>query len=466
MATTQPKSGVTEYTTTTGTGPVTLTGAATGYRGWVSADDGKVFHYAIRQAGTTFEVGVGTYDHDSRQLTRTTIKANKDGTTSPLNLGAGTKEVSIVLPAELTAMLDSVGEWAADQHWNGYRQYLDADQDSWIDCATDDVLKAYLNAIQVLELGFDSLTIIGTNDTAAEGPYLVLKRDSASPAASDVLGGVYIQGKDGSGTTQSAFRARASWTAVTAGAHASQASFAIAKSGAFQIVLVMAPDALSAPAGVDIFTGGKTSRSFATNGCEIRENGVLVASSNEAGGPCYINRNSTDGKLINFTKDGVNINGINLAAGDLQYLGFTGVHQAEWSVSIDGAPFEVRGTVVSFAPGTIPVSSGGRDRMRIRPACGPVDRCVYGVIANRVPAMDGSPSWLHVEAVGDSVIRVIGDVQAGRFLRASTVPGVAEQIPDDAPATMETMSCVVARATQDSPDNGGERLVPCVLMAG
>ena len=105
MATTQPKSGVTEYTTTTGTGPVTLTGAATGYRGWVSADDGKVFHYAIRQAGTTFEVGVGTYDHDSRQLTRTTIKANKDGTTSPLNLGAGTKEVSIVLPAELTAML-------------------------------------------------------------------------------------------------------------------------------------------------------------------------------------------------------------------------------------------------------------------------------------------------------------------------------------------------------------------------
>lgn len=455
MATTQPKSGVTEYTTTTGTGPVTLTGAATGYRGFVSADDGKVYHYAIRQAGTTFEVGVGTYDHDSRQLTRTTIKANKDGTTNPLNLGAGTKEVSIVLPAELTAMLDSVGEWAADQHWNGYRQYLDADQDSWIDCATDDVLKAYLNAILVLQMSSDTLTLFGTDDTASEGPLLVLRRDSASPAASDVLGGFYIQGKDGNGTTQSAFRARASWTAVTAGAHASQASFSIAKAGAFQIVLVMVPDAVSAPAGVDIFTGGKTSRSFATNGCEIRENGVLVASSNEAGGPCYINRNSTDGTLLNFTRDGGSVATITVSAGTVTYNTFTGGHWSEWKAGQEGE--EQLGTVVATADGLFEHPSNQLPLIR---AAIQGDPCVYGVISARLPGgADGS--FLLVNGLGLGRIRCIGEIQRGDLLRVSATPGVAEAQSDDI-----VRSTTIAKATQNSPDNGGERLVPCVLMAG
>ena len=463
MPTTQPKSGVIEYTITTGTGPVTLTGAATGYRGFVSADDGKVFHYAIRQALTTFEVGVGTYDHDSRQLTRTTIKANKDGTTTPLNLGAGTKEVSIVLPAELTAMLDCVGEWAADQHWNGYRQYLDTDQDSWIDCAEDDVLKAYLGAIQVLQITNNTTTLFGTDDTAGEGPVFVLRRDSASPAASDVLGGYYIQGKDNSGTTQSAFRARTSWTSVTAGAHASQASFAIAKSGALQIVLVMVPDAVSAPAGVDIFTGGKTSRSFATNGCEIRENGVLVASSNEAGGPCYINRNATDGTLINFTRDGGSVATVSVASGSVTYGPFTGNHWGDWAVGVSpdhdrlGTVLASTGRLLAERPDPIYELTPARRG----------DRCVLGVWGGRqvTRILDNEDHALIILfALGNGWVRVTGQVEPGDLLWPSETPGVAEAVPATTPLTAGDFGRIVGKATQASA--GGEALISCIYMAG
>lgn len=456
MATTQPKSGVTEYTTTTGTGPVTLTGAATGYRGWVSADDGKVFHYAIRQAGTTFEVGVGTYDHDSRQLTRTTIKANKDGTTSPLNLGAGTKEVSIVLPAELTAMLDSVGEWAADQHWNGYRQYLDADQDSWIDCATDDVLKAYLNAIQVLELGFDSLTIIGTNDTAAEGPYLVLKRDSASPAASDVLGGFYIQGKDGSGTTQSAFRARASWTAVTAGAHASQASFAIAKSGAFQIVLVMAPDALVLPSGISLFSANKVTSSLSTVGAEIKSNGQIVGVVDDLI-PCYAYRNTTRGIHVACGYNGTYEGGLINNTGTISVDGASLSHRSEWAPGYEQPDREDGFWVVCTMEGVF--DDGAQRHPLCRLSSAEAETTVYGVTSGRMLTPNGNQ--LQIEATGAGRIRVKGEIARGDLLMSSDTPGVACRQADDV-----IRSCTIAKATQSSADDGGVRIVACTLLAG
>lgn len=458
MATTQPKSGVTEYTTTTGTGPVTLTGAATGYRGWVSADDGKVFHYAIRQAGTTFEVGVGTYDHDSRQLTRTTIRANKDGTTSPLNLGAGTKEVSIVLPAELTAMLDSVGEWAADQHWNGYRQYLDADQDSWIDCATDDVLKAYLAAIQVLEFsgGAGSFTLIGSDDTAGEGPELNLRRDSASPSVSDFLGVVNIKGRDSSGAVQAAFRLRSSWTAVTAGAHASVASFSIAKAGALQAVLSMIPDAIVLPSGINMYSAGKSTPSAAAVGAEIRASGVIVAVADDVI-PLYAYRNTTRGVHVACGLNGTYEGGLINNSGTISVDGASLSHRAEWAPGYEAPESEDGFWVVSTMEGL--VEDGAQRHPLVRLSSSEAEVTVYGVTSGRLITPNGSQ--LQIEATGAGRIRVKGEIARGDLLMTSDTPGVACRQADDV-----IRSCTIAKATQSSPDNGSVRVVACTLLAG
>lgn len=458
MATTQPKSGVTEYTTTTGTGPVTLSGPATGYRGFVSADDENVFHYAIRQAGTTFEVGVGTYDHDSRQLSRTTIKANKDGTTSPLNLGAGTKEVSIVLPAELTAMLDCVGEWAADQHWNGFRQYYDVDQDSWIDCATDDVLKAYLAAVQVLEVsgGAGSFTMIGTDDTATEGPMFILRRDSASPAVSDVLGAYYIRGKDSGGTTQSAFRARSSWTSVTAGSHASQASFAIAKSGALQIVLVMQPDGVYMPSGISFYSGGKTATNLSTVGCELQATGEVVSVVDSAIA-VYAYRNSTRGIHVACGFNGTYEGGLINNSGTISVDGASLSHRSEWAPGHEEPDCESGFWVVCTMEGVF--DDGAQRHPLCRLSSAEAETTVYGVTTGRLLTPNGNQ--LQIEATGAGRIRVKGAVARGDLLMTSDTPGVACVQPDDV-----IRSYTVAKATQSSPDDGGVRVVACTLLAG
>ncbi len=458
MATTQPKSGVTEYTTTTGTGPVTLTGAATGYRGWVSADDGKVFHYAIRQAGTTFEVGVGTYDHDSRQLTRTTIKANKDGTTSPLNLGAGTKEVSIVLPAELTAMLDSVGEWAADQHWNGYRQYLDADQDSWIDCATDDVLKAYLNAIQVLEFsgGTGGFTFIGSDDTASEGPELILRRDSASPAANDFLGSFTVKGRDTGGALQTAFRISTSWVSPTSGAHSSRASISVSKAGALQPVFGLSADSVSLPSGITLYSAGKAATSLSTVGAEIKSNGQIVGVVDDLI-PCYAYRNTTRGIHVACGYNGTYEGGLINNTGTISVDGASLSHRSEWAPGYEQPDREDGFWVVCTMEGVF--DDGAQRHPLCRLSSAEAETTVYGVTSGRMLTPNGSQ--LQIEATGAGRIRVKGEIARGDLLMSSDTPGVACRQADDV-----IRSCTIAKATQSSADDGGVRIVACTLLAG
>lgn len=458
MATTQPKSGVTEYTTTTGTGPVTLTGAATGYRGWVSADDGKVFHYAIRQASTTFEVGIGTYTHSSRQLSRTTIKANKDGTSSPLNLGAGTKEVSIVLPAELTAMLDSVGEWAADQHWNGYRQYLDTDQDSWIDCAEDDVLKAYLAAVQVLEVsgGLGNLTLIGSDDSATEGPEITLRRNSASPAVNDALGVLRMQGKDSGGTNQSAFKLRALWSAVTAGAHSSFAEFSVAKSGALQGIITLRPDTVMLPSGVSLFTAAKTSTGLNTVGAEVKHNGQVVAVADDDI-PMYSYRKTSRGISLAVGFAGTYEGGVTNISGTISIDGASLSHRAEWAPGYDAPECDDGCWVVCTMDGV--VEDGAQRHPLVRLSTSEAEATVYGVTTGRLLTPIGN--YIQIEATGAGRIRVKGEVARGDLLMTSDTPGVACRQADDV-----IRSSTIAKATQSSPDDGGVRIVACTLLAG
>ena len=81
---------VKETTTTTGTGTITLGGAATGFQSFAVIGDTNTTYYTIvAQVGTEWEVGIGTYTSSGTTLARTTVLSNSSGTQpSALNFSA------------------------------------------------------------------------------------------------------------------------------------------------------------------------------------------------------------------------------------------------------------------------------------------------------------------------------------------------------------------------------------------
>ena len=84
----------------------------------------------------------------------------------------------------------------ADQSFNGNRLKMDADKDSYIAMSTDDTLDVVLGNAGTLNVagGIGILTLLGSDSTATEGPSFEMRRDSATPAANDVLGVSYVRG--------------------------------------------------------------------------------------------------------------------------------------------------------------------------------------------------------------------------------------------------------------------------------
>ena len=102
---------VKETTTTTGTGTVTLLGAATGFQSFAVVGDANTTFYTIAsQTGNEWEVGVGTYATSGTTLARTTVLSNSSATQpSALNFSAGTKDVFVTYPAEYAVASTNVG---------------------------------------------------------------------------------------------------------------------------------------------------------------------------------------------------------------------------------------------------------------------------------------------------------------------------------------------------------------------
>lgn len=93
------KDRVKETTTTTGTGTVTLLGAATGYQSFSAIGNGNDTYYCIAgQSGNEWEVGIGTYTSAGTTLSRTTVLASSNAG-SLVTFSAGTKDVFVVYPA-------------------------------------------------------------------------------------------------------------------------------------------------------------------------------------------------------------------------------------------------------------------------------------------------------------------------------------------------------------------------------
>ena len=110
------KDRVKEATTTTGTGTISLDGAATGFQTFVAGiGTTNTTYYAIVDNNTgDYEVGIGTItDATPDTLSRDTILESSNAG-SAVNLQAGTKDVFCTYPAEKSVYLDSSGQLILD----------------------------------------------------------------------------------------------------------------------------------------------------------------------------------------------------------------------------------------------------------------------------------------------------------------------------------------------------------------
>jgi len=96
--------------TTTGTGAMALGAAVDGFETFAAGiGNSNTTYYAIFNTGTTeWEVGLGTLDGSSANLTRTTVISSSNSD-SAVDFASGTKDVFCTMPASKTVYLDATG---------------------------------------------------------------------------------------------------------------------------------------------------------------------------------------------------------------------------------------------------------------------------------------------------------------------------------------------------------------------
>lgn len=96
---------VKETTSTTGTGTITLAGAAFGFQSFSVIGNGNTTYYAIVDTATgAWEVGIGTYTSSGTTLARTTILSSSNSNNA-VDFAAGSKDVFVTYPSEKSVFL-------------------------------------------------------------------------------------------------------------------------------------------------------------------------------------------------------------------------------------------------------------------------------------------------------------------------------------------------------------------------
>lgn len=98
---------VKETTVTTGTGTITLAGAADGFQSFSAVGDGNTCYYAIED-GSDWEVGIGTYTASGTTLSRDTVISSSNAG-SAVNFGSGAKNVFVTYPSGKAVYKDGAG---------------------------------------------------------------------------------------------------------------------------------------------------------------------------------------------------------------------------------------------------------------------------------------------------------------------------------------------------------------------
>ena len=174
---------VKETTTTTGTGAVSLGGAVTGFETFAAGigNSNTTYYVIAHQTAAEFEVGLGTLDGDSSDLTRTTVISSSNSD-SAVDFAAGTKDVFCTVPASKLLVEDANNDITIGRN-------LTVTGDLTI---SGDDLTMGTNTSGAALIGdgtnFNPVTIsgdisIGTTGTAAIGSGVIVNADVNSSAA-------------------------------------------------------------------------------------------------------------------------------------------------------------------------------------------------------------------------------------------------------------------------------------------
>jgi hypothetical protein len=106
------KDRIKETTNTTGTGTLTLNGAADGFQSFSAVGDGNTTYYAIVSAND-WEVGIGTYTASGTTLSRDTVLESSNSG-NLLNI-TGTSDVFVTYPAEKSGHKDATNTIYSEQ---------------------------------------------------------------------------------------------------------------------------------------------------------------------------------------------------------------------------------------------------------------------------------------------------------------------------------------------------------------
>tara|TARA_A100000171_G_scaffold50328_1_gene61434 strand:- start:596 stop:1576 length:981 start_codon:yes stop_codon:yes gene_type:complete len=102
---------VKETTTTTGTGAISLAGAATNFRAFssVMSNADTTYYAIIDDTNNAFEIGLGTYASSGNTITRTTVLTSSNSNNA-VDFGSGSKDVFLTYPADKAVAKDASGD--------------------------------------------------------------------------------------------------------------------------------------------------------------------------------------------------------------------------------------------------------------------------------------------------------------------------------------------------------------------
>lgn len=106
------KDRIKETTNTTGTGTLTLNGAADGFQSFSAVGDGNTTYYAIVSTND-WEIGIGTYTASGTTLSRDTVLESSNSG-NLLNI-TGTSDVFVTYPAEKSGHKDETNTIYSEQ---------------------------------------------------------------------------------------------------------------------------------------------------------------------------------------------------------------------------------------------------------------------------------------------------------------------------------------------------------------
>lgn len=456
---------VKETTVSTGTGTITLAGSVTNYRAVSAvAASGDEVPYFIDARPVAWEAGIGTYVFTGgvHTLQRTTVVENDAGTTALRTLPSGTKAVYLQVSQAIQPVLNRLSTITANwQLSQGVKLLLDTDGDSYIWANADDLVQINAGVAQ-MEISETGNKFFLTRSDSAEGPLFSFIRYNLTPAVNDTLGTIYFQGRTSTQALASYVKIRTRIKNVTNGATAGEFIIDLHRGGTVTRVVDIDDSLFRIENNTGLMVQ-KSAAGLSNIGMEMKTTGQLDLTASGLA-PLRLNRQTSDGTMIELYKDQASVANATLASGFVTWGNFAGAHPFAPALGLrlqDIPP----GTILASTGRPMPTPMGPDERHMVCELAGPRDRRFYGVAAGEVrqsyPCQGGiiRVRYGNAVAVGLWPVRVDGPVEPGDHL-ASKGDGVAQRAP------RRQRGAIVATAMGYPYEKDGLRLVSADLARG